>query len=374
MKMKLTQIFRQVLGTGLKGSGTGLSCISLLALSAGCADAQFRTGQPAKTGSDQNLPAEASAAPVQTDSDAQTGSVEQAEEQPTAAAQPTSQSETTGDEIAQDQQNFWQNSARDALLDALRKAWSGGGDSGTTSTATTQPPAAPQPVCQNTTNTTTVTKPLDIVFSIDVSTSMGPYINVVKENVVQFATILSQKGIDVQFAALGFVDKPELSIDFTNATSFQSQISLWKPIDAGNLDFQEGGQVNLEYSLLLLKNKARAASTKVVVHVSDAVIFAGTDHNNFSTTELGRSYAAAKSALGSQFQFFDSVPATAGTTGSGLLSTRASFSPRDQMNGFRANAGGLGGKSLAFPFAAATLTQELPSLIESKVETVLVCK
>lgn len=259
------------------------------------------------------------------------------------------------------------------ILDALFKPKPGSGTgASSTNPSSGTPPQPPQMVCQEVTTTVATQKPMDLVFNIDVSTSMGASLETVKRNAQEFARKLSAKGIDVRFAAVGYVDKPETVIGFTTGDSFATQIASWTLIDAGNQDLQEAGQAGLEYALWLL-SQGRNGASKAIVHVSDAVSFAKEDHSDLSVSALGSLFRNAKSSLGN-ILFYNSTLAVNGATGYPIGRQALPYSPRDQMENFRTAAGGLPGRALSFPFSAYTLTEELPIEIGTAIEQKVVCQ
>lgn len=230
----------------------------------------------------------------------------------------------------------------------------------------------PQMVCQEVATTVSKQKPIDLVFNIDVSTSMGDSLATVKHNAQTFAQRLSANGIDVRFAAVGYVDKPETFIGFTTSDSFAKQIAGWTLIDAGNQDLQEAGQAGLEYALWLL-TQGRPGASKAIVHVSDAVSFAKENHSDLSVSALGSLFRSSLSSLG-KILFYNSTPAVNGAIGYPIGQHILPYSPQDQMEDFRSAAGGLPGRALPFPFSAHTLTEELPIEIETAIEQKVVCQ
>lgn len=230
----------------------------------------------------------------------------------------------------------------------------------------------PQKVCQEVTLAIENQKPMDLVFNIDVSTSMSTSLETVKLNAQEFATQLSERGIDVRFAAVGYVDHVETVIPFSTSSSFAAQIAGWGLIDGNNRDIQEAGQAGLEHALYFL-TLGRPGASKAIVHISDAVSFAKEDHDNLSVTDLASLFRNAQNTLGN-IMFYNSTPTTYGTTGFPIGRQTLPYSPRDQMEELRSIAGGLAGQSLPFPFSAQTLTSDLPIEIETAFEQKVVCQ
>jgi hypothetical protein len=281
---------------------------------------------------------------------------------PTASAQPA-------------QKSFF-----DGLLEAGLAAGSLFSSLGQTTTTTTKPATTPPTSTQAQqcprSSSAAAPRAVDVVFNIDVSTSMNPYIQIVKENVIAFASALERQGLNARVAAVGFVDEPLQSIDFAHSSAFQSILSGWRTIENGNFDTQEGGQSSLGHALWMLSAPevgARAGAAKVIIHISDALAFAGENHNDFSVTQLSATFRAARSQFGSLL-FFDSVPTTPGETGPWVTRKQVSLSPRMQMNDLRQQSQNLGGSPLQFPFSASAMTLDLPQGIQSGLALLQGCK
>jgi hypothetical protein len=263
-----------------------------------------------------------------------------------------------------------QNSFLDGLLAAGLAAGSllAGSGQSTTPQPSTQVTSTPVKQCSSG-SPTAAPRAVDVVFNIDVSTSMNPYIQVVKENVIAFAAALERQGHNARVAAVGFVDEPLQSIDFAPSSAFQSILSGWRTIENGNFDTQEGGQSSLEHALWMLSAPevgARPGAAKVIIHISDALAFAGENHDDFSVAQLSAAFRAARSQFGSLL-FFDAVPTSAGETGPWATRKRVSLTPRMQMNDLRQQTQNLAGGPLSFPFAASSMTIDLPMGIQTSL-------
>lgn len=265
---------------------------------------------------------------------------------------------------------------RDSFIEALIAAGLTVGSQLFESHQSAQPQSSQQPQQCGSGAAAGSNRALDVVFSIDVSTSMNPYIQVVKENVKSFAGALELEGINARVAAVGFVNAPLQTIDFTNSSAFQTTISGWRTIENGNIDMQEGGQSSLEHALWMLSAAevgARPGVAKAIIHISDAVAFAGENHEDFSVTKLAAAFRAARNQFGSLL-FFDSVPTSFGESGPNLSRKRLSFSPRMQMNDLRQQSQNLGGGPIPFPFLASTMTIDLPQGIQSGLAGLPSCR
>ncbi|TPX32887.1 hypothetical protein SmJEL517_g04093 [Synchytrium microbalum] len=96
-------------------------------------------------------------------------------------------------------------------------------------------------------NSTVVPKPTDIVFLLDGSGSMCPYIKNITAGFGSFADSLVHGGIDARFAIVGFGGQPRLFLPFTsNITQVQAAFA---PLNDCNLGGQEAGLEALRYVL-----------------------------------------------------------------------------------------------------------------------------
>jgi hypothetical protein len=260
-----------------------------------------------------------------------------------------------------DSRNDYINNLLDLAATLMSKQ---GTNTNTANPLADEPQSSQRPTCSD---STTSQRPVDIVFSIDVSSSMDPYIAVVRDNVIAFVAALGQQGLDARVGAVGFVNAPAVSIEPTDVVDFQRVIATWRTInDRSNKEMQEGGQLGMEHALFLLSSGGRQGAHKVVLHISDALAFAGNDPFDFSTDRLASVFRAAASQFGS-LQLFDSVPAAKGTTGDPMRQLQTVFSPQDQLRDLRSQAGISAGRSLPFPFAASALTLELPQDIGQQI-------
>lgn len=247
-----------------------------------------------------------------------------------------------------------------------------GQTTGTTRPGESDPQTAPRDTAACT-NRSDAGRPVDIVFNIDVSSSMNPYIAVIKNNVDRFVSTLGQKDADARVGAVGFVNRVEFSLEPTAIEHFRTTFGTWRTMDYGgdglqNSDMQEAGQAGLEQSLFLLGARGRPNALKVLIHISDALAFAGTSRSDFSTSRLGEAMKATHLRYG-PLLFFDSVPSTPGETGDPMRKVLTSFSPQSQMNGLRLESGGLEGSSLGFPFRAEAMTGEIPDSIAQQFQS-----
>jgi Mg-chelatase subunit ChlD len=336
--------------------------IALLLGTTACKDNSFRGATTRETPNTDES--------IQQNPPTNTGSSEQERASPVPEASATSViSEIQSAKVVKEE------GTRQSFIDALIAAGiAAGSQIGQSEASEPQQPVKKPPQCVSS-SSSSGSRALDVVFNIDVSTSMNPYIDVVRENVIAFSEALSGMGTDARIGAVGFVNAPLQSIDLTSSSAFRSAFSGWRTIENGNFDMQEGGQSSLEHALWMLSASevgARAGAAKVIIHISDAVAFAGENHEDFSVTQLSAAFRAARNQFGSLL-FFDSVPSSAGETGSPAAKKRLSFSPRMQMTDLRTQSQNLGGGPLQFPFSASAMTLELPQGIQSGISGLPTC-
>ncbi|MBZ0199888.1 MAG: VWA domain-containing protein, partial [Ignavibacteriaceae bacterium] len=65
----------------------------------------------------------------------------------------------------------------------------------------------------------------DIVFTIDISGSMGEEADSVASSIIKFAQKLQASGLDVQFACVGFYGNVDGAINFTNSTKLETYLN-----------------------------------------------------------------------------------------------------------------------------------------------------
>jgi hypothetical protein len=218
-------------------------------------------------------------------------------------------------------------------------------------------------------------RPVDVVFSLDISTTMGAVSKELVKNINLFAMSLKDKRVDVRLGGVAFVDKVEASFEPTDPETFRTKVASWydyasKSYDpqlrkAHNLnhDYPEAGQAGIEKSLAVLRERGRPGAIKVIFHISDIAGFAGTNHFDFSTTQLGATMRAAVRFPG-EVLFYTSV--------TNNLSVGKSGFALPQMVELRKNAGDMPGAELPWPVTADLLSKSLPEAISQHAETV--CK
>ncbi len=138
------------------------------------------------------------------------------------------------------------------------------------------------------------THPVRIMLVIDITGSMGASLKEVKSNLIDFSYKLQALGWDAQFGAIGFRDNPDEQqfVDFDFASTLYPMMSSWTAEGGG--DLQEAGQFALTKAIEAIqisqKKEARSARGIIpeyyLVYVSDAPMYAGDDHHDFTVDTL----------------------------------------------------------------------------------------
>jgi outer membrane protein OmpA-like peptidoglycan-associated protein/Mg-chelatase subunit ChlD len=130
--------------------------------------------------------------------------------------------------------------------------------------------------------------PIDIVFVIDETGSMGPYIHAVKENIKKFAHRLRAQGFDYQLGLIRFADDPP-SVPPT-MTDDVGVFEQW----VSEIEANGGGDIPenaLEALNAATKMKYRQSSLKLAILVTDAPCFErntpGDGTTTFTMKEMG---------------------------------------------------------------------------------------
>ncbi|MEY2986758.1 MAG: von Willebrand factor type domain, partial [Pseudomonadota bacterium] len=123
-------------------------------------------------------------------------------------------------------------------------------------------------------STSTSKHPTDIVFAIDITASMDPNINAIKNSVVRFAEALESRAWDARFAAVGFRDSIGPTINFTNADSLSNTLNSrsWGASSGGNEQEYSQGGIAKAIDMLISdtsSNPDRAKADKIVLMVTD---------------------------------------------------------------------------------------------------------
>lgn len=233
---------------------------------------------------------------------------------------------------------------------------------------------------------------VDIVFVLDVTKSMQPNIDTVKANVVEFATRIGSKGWDAQFAGIAYRDPPgstpghinDPNYELLYATGFMGDSEIAAEIASGKpqwladdkSDNQEGGQAAISKAIDILNAGRRSGSDAVILFVTDAPSFAGSDHWNFTVNELANKLAGV-----ANLKFYHSTLAT--FSGSPEASFKYGTLPSDsrwvgnksfnvaknQIESLRQTAGKQG-SWVDFPLRQSTFVDTLPAQFETVTNTV----
>jgi hypothetical protein len=230
---------------------------------------------------------------------------------------------------------------------------------------------APQ-VCALTQN---ADRPIDIVFSLDISTTMVPVSAAVLNSINDFTNSLRNKKLDVLLGGVAFVDNVEATLVPTDPENFRNTVAAWynysSPVYPANLKrahsrngtLQEGGQAGIEQSLALLHAHGRAGAIKMIFHISDVVGFAGSNLWDFSTTQLASTIREALPNPG-ELLFYTSASSRE------IQLNGVRTVAREQMEELRRNAGNLPGSELDFPPTGQVLSNSLPESISNHVKKV----
>lgn len=117
-------------------------------------------------------------------------------------------------------------------------------------------------------------EPLSIVFIIDTTGSMDPYIEGVQKRAIEFSNILKSKGIDFQLGLIGFGDllekeKPSVYKFTTDIEKFQKRVRKIPRTSGG--DIPESSLDAIETALMLIgKTKSDKYQRHIFILITDA--------------------------------------------------------------------------------------------------------
>lgn len=187
-----------------------------------------------------------------------------------------------------------------------------------------------------------VSRPLDLVFVLDITKSMTPVLEAIKRSAVDLAHQLASEGWQARFAGVGFADiGPRFNfsyIDFVEAGEFERSLSQWEMLDGE--DEQEAGLSALSYALERIVYRARLleeSRSTLLIYTSDAIAY-DTSRDNFSTDALLRQFEAYRGEL-PKLSFFYATP---------KRDDKPELSPYRQMQRMTEKLG-IPSKGLAFP-------------------------
>jgi len=213
------------------------------------------------------------------------------------------------------------------------------------------------PTCSSVRSTTSskpVAEALDLVFVVDVTSSMEANISSIRTNLQRFVSKLVERGWDARFAAIAYRDTGENvppPIPFGTGSQMSSGLNSWRA-EGGGDDYQEGSQDAMAQAVKLYQSSGRPAARKVVLLVSDEIGYAMSEtgssgpHNDFSITKLA---AKLKFAGVGDLKLYCSVPARSSAT--------PIFSPTSQCNDLRTDSG-IGGENIGFPLSESVLLDQ----------------
>lgn len=159
-----------------------------------------------------------------------------------------------------------------------------------------------------------VTRPLNIVFVVDITGSMNDSLEAIKTETLALSRKLVSHNWDVKFAAVGFADHISefKTVPFLEAGELQRHLGAWQLVDGD--DFPEAGQTGISMALDQLKEFIRNTPERqdahhAIIYVSDAPAYAedSTDHKDFSVDALAKRIKDSRLA---NLSFFYSVPDT----------------------------------------------------------------
>ena len=141
------------------------------------------------------------------------------------------------------------------------------------------------------------TKPLNLIFVIDITKSMHSKIENLRQTIHQLASLLERNRWQARYAAIGFSDTERHNKNYTfNRVDFQDRpeevknaIENWGTIDGG--DHQEAGLAALVHAASLIADEmynepSRQDAKNVIIYASDAVAyFDRNNHQDFTTQD-----------------------------------------------------------------------------------------
>lgn len=218
--------------------------------------------------------------------------------------------------------------------------------------------------------------PTDIVIVLDVSSSMRGVIGTVRTHLQAFVDSLVRRNWDARFALITFDERIERTIGFTSGTDMAQKLAGVTFIeDPSNNDIQEAGQLGIHNALTLLAGDAtlrreRAPADKIILYISDALAYAGTNHSDFSVTALSSRMASIRNSSLPGLKFYTSSPNALGLKGSPdpTFSQHSGINIRLQSSQIATEAG-VPHRALTFPFTQEVFLTEFGSVFENTAGT-----
>lgn len=205
-------------------------------------------------------------------------------------------------------------------------------------------------------------QPIDFYFVIDMTGSMQPVLDTIRNNILEFAAIVSQQSGSARFGAVGFRSpgderlpdiKPPThyskAITLTDVNNFKSQLMSWRVQGGSQL---EAGQAGIFTAVDLMQkeaasNPSRKTVLKTIFYVTDQLgIMDWFLPHRTDTNDLASKINQAKSTL-PNLQFFYSAANVRSTTGQNN-DPRFAKTPQEQSAEILTHFGR--GKGYPFPF------------------------
>jgi hypothetical protein len=128
---------------------------------------------------------------------------------------------------------------------------------------------------------------LDLVFVLDVTSSMAPALDALRDNLLALAVALGQSGLDARFGAVSFGDAvsvgvaPDLPLT-EDLQTFGEQMAAWKTVNGG--DAPESGLDALAYASATMA--WRPGAQRALVLLTDAPLHDAFDGSGLSEASL----------------------------------------------------------------------------------------
>lgn len=217
--------------------------------------------------------------------------------------------------------------------------------------------------CARPVNVTGPGQPIDFYFVIDMTGSMQPVLDTIRNNILEFATIVSKQSSSARFGAVGFRSpgderlpdiKPpthyKQAITLTDVNSFRNQLMNWRVQGGSQL---EAGQAGIFTALDLMQkeaqsNPSRKTVSKTIFYVTDQLgILDWFLPHRTDTNDLKNKINEAKGSL-PNLQFFYSATNVRSNTGHNN-DPRFAKTPAEQSAEILSHFGNRG-KGYPFPF------------------------
>ena len=216
------------------------------------------------------------------------------------------------------------------------------------------------PVCNENIQVTeknTSTVPLNLMFVVDLTSSMQPSIDGIKNGILTLSRSLLANGWDAKFAAIGFRDDNQiLRAPLGDANQLFNFLNTGPWQASGGDDYPEGGQIGLMAGLTELEKQAnaqdRADADHALLYVSNGPAYVEGDHGDFSTDALADDFSQVANRL-QGFRFYFSVDTR--FLPDGEKNDLNAPMPDAQMVHFASQMGGINSKQLYYPLTTQVL-------------------